>query len=283
MELNIGSYKDYLNNHPFHHVLNIDLAKYGDLERKVDFENYDAIKKKGINPNFYSVEANLKEAHPAELDDLIRLHYLITSRKVTTVLEFGVGKSSIVIDHALQFNKENHSAYVKENLRRTNAFECFSVDNDQHWINICKKTAKTLNVNYQYSKCIVSTFNGRICTYYETLPNICPDFIYVDGPGQFSPIGDVRGVSTNHPDRLPMSADILAIEHFLLPGTLIVVDGRSANARFLKSNLQRGWSYSYSYEYNQHFFELTEKPLGKYNKRQIDYCLGKDFYSKVSL
>jgi len=31
----------------------------------------------------------LKEAFSAELDNLVRLHYLVTSRKVTTVLEFG--------------------------------------------------------------------------------------------------------------------------------------------------------------------------------------------------
>ena len=35
-----------------------------------------------------------------------------------------------------------------------------------------------------------------------------------------------------------MSADILVFEHFLQPGTLIVVDGRAANARFLKTNLE---------------------------------------------
>ena len=39
----LDSYKDYLNKPLFNHVLNIDLAKYGDLERKVDFEKYDAI------------------------------------------------------------------------------------------------------------------------------------------------------------------------------------------------------------------------------------------------
>ena len=42
-----------------------------------------------------------------ELDDLIRLHYLVTTRKVTTILEFGVGKSTIVFDHALRINKTN--------------------------------------------------------------------------------------------------------------------------------------------------------------------------------
>ena len=75
---------------------------------------------------------------------------------------------------------------------------------------------------------------------------------------------------------IPMSADILTLEHFLLPGTLIVVDGRTANARFLKTNLQRDWDYYHSEEYDQHFFELKETPIGIYNQRQIEFCLGSE-------
>ena len=78
-----------------------------------------------------------------------------------------------------------------------------------------------------------------------------------------------------------MAADILSIEHFLCPGTLIVVDGRTANARFLECNFQRNWKHLYSVDYDQHFFELLEKPLGVYNKRQIDYCLGADYYVRL--
>ena len=70
-----------------------------------------------------------------------------------------------------------------------------------------------------------------------------------------------------------MSGDILCFENFLLPGTLIVVDGRTANAIFLKNNLQRDWKYYYSEIYDQHFFELNDKPLGPYNKIQLDFCL----------
>ena len=76
-----------------------------------------------------------------------------------------------------------------------------------------------------------------------------------------------------------MSADILTIENFLLPGTLIVVDGRTANAIFIKNNLQRDWEYSYSEKFDQHFFELKEKPLGLYNKKQLEYCLGDEWNS----
>lgn len=265
----LNCYESYLTENSFHKSLNIDLADYGEVDRKIE------------RPANYSVDPGLQEAFSAELDDLVRLHYLVTSRKVTTILEFGVGKSSIVFDHALSLNKQKYASFVGDNLRRNNPFECFSVDNNEEWISVCKETATTSCVSYHHSQCSVSTFNGRVCTYFDDLPNVCPDLIYLDGPDQFSPIGDVRGVTTAHPDRLPMSADVLAIEHFLLPGTLIVVDGRTANARFLKANLQRDWSYFHHEEFDQHFFELVEKPLGIYNKRQIDFCLGEQFYGRI--
>ena len=266
---NLGSYEAYLQKNPFHKLLNIDLNKYGEVQNKVE------------HPTYYSVNPKLNEPFPAELDDLVRLHYLVTSRNVTTILEIGVGKSSIVFDHALNLNKQRIASYVEKNLRRSNPFQCFSIDNNKEWIKVCQNTSKTSLIKYHYSECSISTFNGRICTFFEDMPNICPDLIYLDGPDQFSPIGEVRGITTNHPDRLPMSADILALEHFLLPGTLVVVDGRTANARFLKTNLQRGWSYYHDERSDQHYFELVEKPLGIYNKRQIDFCLGNDFYKRI--
>jgi hypothetical protein len=267
---NLNSYETYLKENPFHELLNIDLTYYGDVSRKIE------------RPLYYAVNPDLEEAYSAELDDLVRLHYLVTSRKVTTILEFGVGKSSIVFDHALKLNKQRCSSYVEINLRRSNPYQCFSVDNNEEWIKVCENTAATNLVKYHHSQCSISTFNGRICTYFDDLPNVCPDLIYLDGPDLFSPDGNVRGVTTNHPDRLPMSADILAIEHFLLPGTLLVVDGRTANARFLKTNLQRDWSYFHHEDFDQHYFELTEKPLGIYNQRQIDFCLGEDFYRRIN-
>ena len=272
MELfdNLTSYQSYIKDHPFHHVLGIKLEEYGDLEKKIERDTY------------YSADPDLQEPYTTELDDLIRLHYLVTSRKVTTILEFGVGKSSIVFDHALKQNEKKFSDFVSKKLRRSDAFKCFSVDNNKEWLERCKQTSETTVVKFHYSECIVSSFNGRICTFFRELPNVCPDLIYIDGPDQFTPVGDVRGISTRHPDRLAMSADVLAIEHFLLPGTLIVLDGRTANARFLKTNLQRNWSYTFSENYDQHFFELLERPLGLYNSRQIDFCLGEGYHSRLN-
>ena len=42
-----------------------------------------------------------------------------------------------------------------------------------------------------------------------------------------------------------MVRDIIKIEYFLTPGTIIITDGRTANAQFLKDNFQRNWIYEY--------------------------------------
>lgn len=212
-----------------------------------------------------------------EPDDLIRLHFLCLNRRVTTVLEFGVGKSTRVFAEAMRINKHRHGAYVEKNLRRGDAFRVFSVDNVPKWVSHCEKELpEDLRsfVDFTVADVEMTTFNDRICTVYDQLPNVCPDLIYIDGPGQFGTKGDVRGISTETTDRLPMSADILSLEPFLLPGTLIVLDGRTANARFLKHNLQGNWEYHEFPELELNTLELKEAPLGRINQAQLAYCLG---------
>ena len=230
-----------------------------------------------------TVNPNNKIPYDIEFDDLSRLHYLVISRKVTTILEFGVGKSSIVFSDALKKNKEKWFNFTSKNLRRANLYQCHSIDNNKEWIMECNQKVPKYFFDEQiltlhFAKLTTSEFCGRICTFFDPLPNISPDLIYLDGPDQFSASGSIRGINTKHQDRMPMAADILSFEHFLQPGTLIVVDGRTANARFLQSNLQRNWAYFYSEIFDQHFFELQESPLGVFNKKQLDHCLGNSFY-----
>ena len=265
-------YKDYLVKHPIHELVGVNLEEYGDIDSKQ------------VKPTFFNVDPTNQESYPPELDDLIRLHYLVTTRKITTVMEFGSGKSSIVLADALAINKANYADDVAK-LRRSNPFELHSIENNIGWIEHTKKNSKEKLgdssdiVNLHYCPLEVSEFNGRMCTYYHNIPNVSPDFIYLDGPDQFSAGGSLRGLGTNHADRMPMAADILSFEHFLCPGTLIVLDGRTANARFLKCNLQRNWTYYHDYDLDQHFFELVEVPLGIYNNDYISFALGASWFS----
>ncbi len=267
------NYKNYVSKFSFASLLNANEIS-SDPSKKIDM------------PNLRAVDNNQEFDLPIEIDDLCRLHFITTSRKVLNILEFGVGKSSRIFADALLINKNNYMKYTESEIRRKNQYECYSVDNYKKWIDKCKdlfpqELINNKTINFYFSNVITSEFNGRICTFYENLPNVCPDLIYIDGPDQYSPLREVRGISTKHQDRMPMSADILSLEHFLQPGTLVIIDGRSANARFIKSNLQRNWSYHFSEEWDQHFFELLEPPLGKYNKRMIDHCLGNDFYQRL--
>ena len=117
----------------------------------------------------------------------------------------------------------------------------------------------------------MSTFNGRICTQYKKLPLCNPDFIYLDGPSQFNVKKDINGISTRHKDMMPMVSDILKLEHFYTPGTIIVCDGRAANAKFLRDNFQRNWKYINDKKSDQHIFLLNDPMLGKYNKLQVKF------------
>ena len=269
-------YDEYLSNFDFANILN---EPYENIPKNAS--------KKLVPPINLAVDPDNKIPFPTEFDDLIRLHYIACSRKVTTILEFGVGKSSLLFGNCLYLNKKKFHEYTSKNLRRGNLYQCHSIDNSQSWIDNCKKIIpKNLldnNFNNFYlSNLVISDFCGRLCTFYDPLPNICPDLIYLDAPDQYSATSNLRGLSTRHQDRMPMSADILTFEHFLQPGCLIIVDGRTANARFLSCNLQRNWSYFYSKEWDQHFFELQEEPLGIFNKKMIDHCLGKSFYERLN-
>lgn len=261
------NYRKWCLDNKINELFNIDLGVYGDVEKKI---------KKGL---YGGVDPESGVSLPVELDDLIRLHFLARHRRAITILEFGVGGSTVVFADALKKNKEEfEGGVVKNNLRRANPFEVHSVDCGKKWIDKCKQGFPPALLDFVYfhqSEVEMTTFNGRACTMYKKLPNICPDLIYLDGPDLFAVTNDVRGISTRSSDRLPMSADILFFEPFLLPGTLIVVDGRAANARFLKNNFQRNWKYNYFTKEDVHTFELIEEPFGKINARQLRFCLGR--------
>ena len=88
-----------------------------------------------------------------------------------------------------------------------------------------KQTYNLDRFTLQYFEVRMGQFNVRISTYYENMPNGSPDLIYLDGSDQQNAIGDIRGIHTRDMERLPIAAVLLAMEHFLLTGTLITVDG----------------------------------------------------------
>ena len=222
----------------------------------------------------------LNEAYIPQLNDLYRLYQFVLINKRTTIFEFGSGWSTLIFSLALKDLKDKFSKKIKF-LRRNNPFELFVLENEKKYLNICrnriKKFNKSLNIknsvkiNYHYSDVEMTLFNNKICTQYKKIPLGNPDFIYLDGPDQFNVKKDINGISTRHNDMMPMVCDILKFEYFYTPGTIIVCDGRSANAKFLKDNFQRNWKYLNDKKNDQHIFWLDDPVLGKYNKLQLEF------------
>ena len=242
------------------------LNQYINLNANADFKEgaYDA------------VSGKLNIPFPPVAEDLARLHRLIRKRKAFTVLEFGSGLSTIVMADALSKNKADFLALEeKPELRNRFMFQIFSVESDKKWIEHSKSNLPEQlleHVNFHYSEIKIGTFNGRICHFYNNLPDIVPDFIYLDGPNPKDVKGNVNGMTFQCDERTVMAADLLLMESILLPGTFILVDGRTNNARFLKKNFQRNFEMSWDKDGDVTSFELQEERLGKYN------ILGSDFY-----
>lgn len=233
---------------------------------------------------FFSVVEN-ESPYPAELDDLVNLHQLIRKRKVFNVLEFGLGFSTIVIADALKKNSIDYQDYdQKDFIRRNKPFLVESVDNNKKWISKFKSNELGSLNNYiktYFSESEIQLYKGQVSCGFMNLPNnTVPDFIYLDGPGNENIKGSIIGLDfKKNPDMTIVANDLLKIENLLLPGCYILVDGRSNNARFLFNNFKRNWEYYHDENNDTHHFELIEKPLGGYNKKMLQYCLG-DYFEK---
>jgi len=214
------------------------------------------------------------------LSKLYRLYQFVLINKRTTVFEFGSGWSTLIFSLALKELRDKYSKEVKK-LRRNNPFELFVLENEKKYLSISRnrvqKFNKSLNIknpiksNYHFSDVEMTLFNGKICTQYKKLPLCNPDFIYLDGPDQFNVKKDINGITLKHKDMMPMVCDILKFEYFYTPGTIIIIDGRSANAKFLKDNFKRKWKYIDDQKNDQHIFWLDDPTLGKYNTEQLNF------------
>lgn len=245
-------------------------------------EAEEYLKSEGCPSFLYSQEGQKTRRFMPNVADLARLHKVVRSRKVITSLEFGTGYSTTAISLAIRANQnewlENGN---NPDFRREALFQHHTIDTSADWLDIVKKETELHgyeNISFHHSKIVDGTFHDRSVLYYETLPHISPDFIYIDGPDP----QDAMSGPWSCKDVTVIAADVLKMESYLLPGTLILIDGRSANARFIRKHLYRDWVAVGDEDSNIFVFELCEAPLGPRSAIQMEYCLGKQFFDDMS-
>lgn len=215
-----------------------------------------------------------KIVHTPDLADLYLLYNLIYLNNRINILEYGCGSSSVVILKALNDIKIKKKSQHYQRLK--NPYSLTIMDDNKYFMNkakekIIKSQYYKNNVNFHYSKCVMTKFNNNYASEYVSHAQINPDFIYLDGPSHVNIKGKINNFTINHPEMMPMLSDILKYENFLTPGTIILSDGRTANVRFLMNNFKRKWR-SIKIKWNDnHLMYLDEKPLGIWNNEQLKF------------
>ena len=75
----------------------------------------------------------------------------------------------------------------------------------------------------------------------------------------------------NDSDITNITCDLLIIEPVLLPGTIVIIDGMTNNARFNKRNLKRNWLSYEDLDNDYTLMILDEPPLGIHHKNQLKF------------
>ena len=227
------------------------------------------------NPNCELFINDPSAPYPPVYADLNSLADILHRTSRTRILEYGVGHSTMVFARHIREMWElalwteidgpewpigidtvdagmPYIGYWAKKL-----VEEFKEDAD-HLVNFHHKVPELVNIGNQIASC------------YPFVPAWAPDFIYIDAP---------EGYQTKMPDSyVPIAADVIRLEPYLMPNTIIVLDGRAANARFIFRHLKNTWAYRYCEERDQHFFVNVEgtRGLPKHERivKEIYYAKG---------
>jgi hypothetical protein len=236
--------------------------------QKIEFE-------KKVMDVYNSENSNLYEP---EIDDLWFLYSLIKDKCVTSILEYGSGWSTYVMAIGLYENFLDFGVEHARTIRHPNPFKFMTIDasnkfQESAMNRIPVDSRKNILPITATPNLIVS--DNAICHQFDFIPNFAPDLIYLDGPDHDQVIGIVEGFEYKESFTQPMGIDLLMIEPFLWPETILVTDGRTANARFLASRFKRNWHIMHDPFGDRTIFRLNETPLGLISEEHINFRLTK--------
>lgn len=198
-----------LINHMVGAILNLD--------RKNQIASYEALKQAGVWEILRPIiESRPSHAYAPDYVDLLNLYSYIRANRSRQVLEFGSGLSTIVMACALSHNGSGM---------------LYSIEPSDKW---ASETRKMLPpelapcCSVEYSPPADVEIRGVRTVRFAEVPDITPDFIYLDG----APKGSVFNGAE----------EIYLLEDKLPSGAAVIIDGRFKALRFfLDGHLKRKW------------------------------------------
>ena len=246
----------------------LDIQSLADLFSNKS-EAYRFLKDNNIPVDEFMKEAEDKNLIAPKFEDLARLLYICETTNVDSILEYGCGFSTYIFHNYLSKTNNNSE-------KKTNKFlQVFEVHKNFLELATSRLKENPIYLKTSYKNCeIVYDFSRNDGShYYEAKYSFLPDLIYLDGPSHY----DVPNFETHENSlntfslntRPSVSSDILSIESWLSPGTILVIDGREANVRYLKSKCYRNWEWADNKDSKITVAFLNEDPIGKYNKSKL--------------
>ena len=240
-------------------------------------------KKTNLQETLYTSSNYNKLAYKPVQRDLYFLYKIINIKKRLKILEFGTGYSSLVLSLALKENFDNYKNLNFKNIGVLNPFSYSIIDDQKKFIKISKDRIrkfdkrKIITPKFHYSKCSLVLYNDIYCNSYSKLPNIIPDFIYLDGPDINNIKNNINGINF-FPWKYPL---VWSSKNwiFLNPGTIIVVDGRSNNS-ISNNNFQSG---PINNKQVDALLYLNEKIVGTKSKKLFSFYFNLYFKNETNV
>lgn len=209
-----------------------------------------------------------------DIDDLYRLYSFVIDNCVTSILEFGSGWSTFALSLGLREIREKYSGEYGGFQRNPHPFRLCTVDNSPEFVTLAlsRLDSEMLeSIDVHIASPILTTVGSNPVTLWDPVPRFDFDLIYLDAPEpeQVVTSGFQLPMATVHD--LPIAGDLVVNEPYIHPETSIIIDGRTANSRYLKSSLQRNWSYEAFPVEDFSLLHLSEDPLGRVNAKHIDF------------
>lgn len=205
-----------------------------------------------------------------DLNDLYYLYRLVRETAAVSVMEFGSGWSTLVFALGIFENRMSFGTHYS--VRHPNPWRLLTIEAERKWLDVTMSRMPPSLVDIVVATATTPRLiehNGQYASVYDELPPFVPDIIYLDGPDPDQVVGSINGFSSMNMHGLPMSADVLRIEAHLWPNTLVVSDGRIANARFLAANFKRRWQSLHDPFTDHMLMRLDESPFGRISEEHI--------------
>ncbi len=223
-------------------------------------------------------------AYEPEINDLYFLYCVVREKAVVSVLEFGSGWSTLALAIALQENFVDFGDAHIKSIRHPNPFQLLTLDASEKWQGVALSRLneeESLRVTSKVVTPRLSLFEGVLCHFNDFVPNFTPDLVYLDGPDHDQVIGAESGFKYDERFTPPMSADLLRIEPYLWPETIVVADGRTANVRFLESHFKRNWQIMHDPFGDRSLFRINEPAFGVISQEHIDFRLAQSRFLQI--